>query len=415
MSKPCGASDATLVVAPEAPFPLAGGGPLRTASLLHYFVRRGPVDVIVFREPGAPDPASVFPSGLCRRIDSIPLPYHSRRLPAKLVRNSGRVLRRVPPLVDRFAGFQKQLGALLAGRHYQTALMEHFWCAPYYPQVSAVSGQVILDLFDVESVLHARCAAVERWPASLFHQVFENASRKLERHWLPRFSALLAVSEVDAEQLRPLAGRCPVLVYPNTIPWVPTPAAEEEDGEVIVFPGNLEYHPNVSAVRYFSRRIWPILRARHPALKWRLVGKNPQAVEKYVRGDPRIERTGPLADAVAELARAKVVVVPVLAGSGTRLKIVEAWAAARAVVSTTLGAEGLPASDGENILLRDDPSRFADAVSALLGNAGLRARLGQAGRRTYERELTWQSAWARLEVLLEPSGAGEHRGPPLPA
>lgn len=402
MPRPSAASDAALLLAPEAPFPLAGGGPLRTASLIGYFARRGPVDVIVFHEPGAPDPAPSFPAGLCRRVDVIPLPYHSRSLPAKALRNARRVLRRVPPLVDRFSGFENQLAALLRGRRYGIAVIEHFWCAPYYPQVAAASRQVLLDLFDVESVLHARCALTEPWPAAFAHRVFEGASRVLERRWLPRFSTLLATSDVDAAHLRPVSGGRPVLVYPNTIPLVAVPAAREE--ETIAFPGNLEYHPNLSAVRYFSRAVWPLLRARHPALKWRLVGKNPQAVEKYVGGDPRVERTGPIPDAIAELARVKVVVVPLLAGSGTRLKIVEAWAAARAVVSTTLGAEGLPAADGENLLLRDGPAEFAAAVSALLEDPDLRARLGQAGRRTYERGLTWQSAWRQLDRGLESEG-----------
>jgi glycosyltransferase involved in cell wall biosynthesis len=119
-------------------------------------------------------------------------------------------------------------------------------------------------------------------------------------------------------------------------------------------------------------------------------------VEQYVRGDERIELTGPVADAVVELAKARVVVVPLLAGSGTRVKILEAWAAGRAVVSTTVGAEGLPVRDGEHLLLRDTAESFAAAVSALLAAPEERLRLGAAGRRLWEREFTWPRAWEAL-------------------
>ena len=93
-----------------------------------------------------------------------------------------------------------------------------------------------------------------------------------------------------------------------------------------------------------------------------------------------------------------LIVVPLLAGSGTRFKIIEAWAAGRAVVSTSIGAEGLPARDGENIRLADDARNFADAVSRLLASPDLRRQLGQAGRALFEAEFTWESTWKRLDL-----------------
>jgi polysaccharide biosynthesis protein PslH len=131
-------------------------------------------------------------------------------------------------------------------------------------------------------------------------------------------------------------------------------------------------------------------------LVWRLIGKNPEAVSRHVRGDPRIQVVGPVDSAVEALAAVQVAVVPLRSGSGTRVKILEAWAASRPVVSTTLGAEGLPARDGENLILADEPGQFAAAVSALLESAALRKRLGSAGRHLYEREFTWDAAWLEL-------------------
>jgi len=131
---------------------------------------------------------------------------------------------------------------------------------------------------------------------------------------------------------------------------------------------------------------------------WRLVGKNPQAVQKYTAGDARIEWSGAVENAIAELAAAKVVVVPLLAGSGTRFKVIEAWAAGRAVVSTTIGAEGLPARHKENLLVADGAGEFAGAVSLLLTSPDLRARLGETGRALFESEFTWDCAWQSLDL-----------------
>jgi glycosyltransferase involved in cell wall biosynthesis len=186
-----------------------------------------------------------------------------------------------------------------------------------------------------------------------------------------------------------------VRVYPNAIPWVPVPVRTKE--HEIVFSGNLEYHPNFSAVRFFARQVWPGLRRRWPQLVWRLVGKSPGAVAKLVAGDPRIQLSGPVEDAVAELARAQVAIVPLLAGSGTRFKILEAWAAALPVVSTSIGAEGLPVRDGEHLLLADTAVTFAEAISRLLTCKDLRESVGNSGRLLLEKEFTWKSAWEGLD------------------
>jgi polysaccharide biosynthesis protein PslH len=164
-----------------------------------------------------------------------------------------------------------------------------------------------------------------------------------------------------------------------------------------VFSGNLEYHPNIEAVRWFRTRVWPRVRENAPGAEWRLLGSNPAAVAAFTRGDPRIRVVGPVEDAIASLAEAKVCIAPLLSGSGTRFKILEAWAAGRAVVSTTLGAEGLGARDGEHLLLADDPKDFADAVLRLWNDPSLRARLGDAGRSHYQDRFTWPAAWRKLD------------------
>jgi glycosyltransferase involved in cell wall biosynthesis len=386
---------AALMLAPEAPYPIAGGGALRTASLLEYLSRRYRVDLIVFRQPGAPDPAAQIPAGKVERVVVLDLPPNGRSLTARAWRNASRVVRDTPPLVDRFSGFDQQIREAVAGRRYDLGIVEHFWCASYWEPVAAVCRRTVLNLHNIESVLHARCAQADGSVAGLAHRLFGVSCREMERTWLPRFSEVLATSQADAATVLEIAPAAHVRVYPNAIPRRPVPEVGEEDA--VVFSGNMEYHPNTSAVRFFRQEVWPRLRERWPGLVWRLLGKNPAAVSQFTSGDTRIEVVGAVEDAVLELARAKVAVVPLLAGSGTRLKILEAWAAGIPVVSTFLGAEGLPVRPGEHLLLADGAAEFAAAVSRLLASKELRREVGLAGRLLLEKEFTWETVWNDLD------------------
>jgi polysaccharide biosynthesis protein PslH len=381
---------AALLFSPEAPYPLHGGGALRSGSLLTHLAKDRPVDLVLFRQPHSPDPAAAIPPGLVRRTLVIDLPANRRSTAAKAWRNAHRLARGVPPLVDRFAGFGISIERFLAGYEYQIGVIEHFWCAPYLEQVRGHVERAVLDLHNIESSLHSRCAAAGGGAPALAHRVFARACLGLERKWLPRFDELLVTSPEDASRAAALAPGTTVTVYPNAIPSRPAPLRAEEDA--IVFSGNMEYHPNVSAVRFFRRSVWPLIRERWPGLVWRLVGRNPGAVQRYTSGDSRIEVVGEVEDAVAHLARAKVAVVPLLAGSGTRFKILEAWSAGTPVVSTSIGAEGLPVQDGEPVLLADTAAAFSGAVSRLLESASLRQRLGASGRCLLEQRFTWDAA-----------------------
>src|SRR5579862_37113 len=133
-----------LFLTPESPYPLTGGGALRSASVLEYLARCYTVDAVIFREPGA---KVDLPSGRIDRLHVVDLPAHSKRAAARMLRNGGRLLRSAPPLVDRFSGFGASIGAFLGSRPaYDLAVVEHFWCAPYQEQVGARTRATVLDL-----------------------------------------------------------------------------------------------------------------------------------------------------------------------------------------------------------------------------------------------------------------------------
>ncbi len=356
-----------LFLSPENPTAGWGGGGLRSESLLTYLELHYDVDVMQFD-----------------------LRMHSKSTAARVRRNAVRLLQGAPPLFDRFAGYEDQLKEKIGDAHYDLAVVEHFWCASYAPLLRKHTKRLVLDLHNIESELARTHARSVRWPISWVSSRFAEAYRKLEQEWLPQFDTLLVASEDDRVRVR----HKDTHVYPNALPLLPRPESAEED--CIVFSGNLEYHPNIEAVRWFRRAIWPLIEAKCPNLEWRLVGRNPEAIEKVVAGSPKIRIVGPVDDAIAELARAKVCVVPLLSGSGTRFKILEAWAAQRAVVSTRLGAEGLAARNGEHLAIAEYPQQFADVVIRLVRDRGARAGLAAAGRRLYEDRFTWEKAWGAL-------------------
>jgi len=311
---------------------------------------------------------------------------------AKAVRNLGRLLRGVPPLFDRFSGYEEQIRRAIPWPRYDLAVIEHFWCASYAPLVRPLTNRLVLDLHNIESELartHAKAAqGFEAWAQQRFADMYT----KLEEQWLPKYDTLLVASDDDRARL----AHPDVRVFPNAIPDIEQLSVPEED--VIAFSGNLEYHPNVEAVRWFAKEIWPRVHAEVPEAEWRLIGRNPEAVAWMVSDLPRTTVTGPVEDALEALAAARVCVVPLLSGSGTRFKILEAWAAERAVVSTTIGAEGLGARNGEPLLIADDANAFVAAVVRLWKDSELRNRLGHAGRVRYEEHFSWSSAWRTMDA-----------------
>jgi polysaccharide biosynthesis protein PslH len=382
---------AALFFSPEPPFPVIGGGPSRSASVLYWLAQQFDVDVITFWDPAGQDPREAIPPGLVRRCCVIPLALHHRNAAARAWRNLSRAWRGVPSLVDRFAGFEDEVAEFLQGEQYQLAVVEHFWCAPYSPVLRPFCHQLVLDLHNIESVLAERSAKQLDFRAPV-HSVFAEAYRRLERQWLSEFDQILVPSSADASRI---PGS---VVVPNTIPFVELPNPTKKNR--IIFSGNLAYEPNRQAVHWFAREVWPNLAQSHSDLEWHLIGKNEWAVQSVVRNLPRVHSSGFVGDALTLIAEAKVAVVPIWAGSGTRIKILEAWAAGTPVVTTRIGAEGLPGVDREHWLESESGAEFLDRIDQVLQNESLADHLSLHGRQLYQNQFTWRSAWTSLDQFL---------------
>jgi polysaccharide biosynthesis protein PslH len=219
---------------------------------------------------------------------------------------------------------------------------------------------------------------------------------------LPRFSVATTVSPIEADELRRLTP-LPVSVIPVGVDTrVLHPLPEPNGPPTLVFTGSLGYQPNRQGIRWFADCVWPRIRATVPDAELEVVGRGaPRAVTALGRR-PGINVVGEVPDIAPHLARAHAVVVPILTGAGIRVKIVEAMSAGRAVVSTSLGCEGMPHVEADRqLLVADEPGQFAAQTTRLLLGPALRRSIAQEARLTAERFYDWRMLGEQLGAVLE--------------
>jgi glycosyltransferase involved in cell wall biosynthesis len=278
--------------------------------------------------------------------------------------------------------------------------------------------RLVLDEHNVEYDLHRQIA---RGNGGLLRRIYSAVNwRKLEREehalW-SRVDAITVTSRQDEARVRAARPAARVAVVPNGVDverYRPRPGDPPPDRDTILFFGALDYHPNCDGILHFLDEVWPRLIRTHPAARLRILGRRPPPVLLARRG-PAVEVGGFVEDLRPSLASAAAVVVPLRLGGGTRLKILEAMAMARPVVSTPLGAEGIEAAHGRELLVADDPERFAAEVRRLLDDPAAGARLGQAARALVEARYSWRASAISLERCLRetcaaPAAGGRAKG-----
>jgi glycosyltransferase involved in cell wall biosynthesis len=208
---------------------------------------------------------------------------------------------------------------------------------------------------------------------------------------------------VTSEKDRQALGSDNVFVLPNTV-VVPNKVAgprEKEQDDDLVFFGLLSYRPNTDAVEYFCAAIWPQLKRARPTARLWIAGANPPPSIQQLHDGTSVMVTGYVDDLAALLARCAVVVTPLRIGGGTRIKILDAMAAGKAVVSTTIGCEGLDVLHGEHLLIADRPADFSRSCLGLMADRGRREALGSAARRLVEERYRWELAPTIVDRILQ--------------
>ena len=369
-----------LFLALTDPFPPTNGHRLRTWSMLQSLAADGhELSLVVLADEEGAAPADGPLRTLCASVERVATarPAGWRQYAAR----ARAVVSRLPYGVWR-------LRSLPVRTRVEEALarggVDAVFCDGVYAMINVPDRPgvpVILNKDDVAHVILERYVALETARARRAYAALEARKvRAWERDASSRATVILACSQVDATLLRALAPATDVVVVPNVVDTAAYAPAGDVAEPVVLFQGGMDWHPNRDAVEYFAGAIWPALRALAPDAVFRVAGRGPDGAFRRRMEAAGVQFTGTVADMRAEIARAAVCVVPLRIGSGTRLKILEAAAMARPIVSTALGAEGLDLVADREIVLADDPAAFARAVAVLLVDPGARRTLGAAAR-----------------------------------
>jgi polysaccharide biosynthesis protein PslH len=394
-----------LVVTPFLPSPPRFGGQRRLDGLLRSLAKSHEVSVISFTATDEfTEPSLAATREYCREVITYPdLEFVSQR-DKRLLQARSLVSRHSFEhlLVSRRREFLERLQVLVDQGQYDIVQVEFVQMAALrFGLQKQRRYRTVLDEHNIEFDIVKRTASAEVGASRRLYSAVD--WRKLKREetaawrW---FDGVAVTSERDGAILSELEPQTKVAVVPNGADierFRPADAPPEPDN--LLFFGAMNYYPNNDGVHYFAQHIFPLIVAKRPNVKLWLVGPAPDDV-KALRG-PNVEVTD-FVDAVEPyIDRAAAVVVPLRIGGGTRLKIVEAMAKAKAVVSTRIGAEGIDVKHGESALLADEPQAFADEVERVLADAELARRIGQAARRLAVERYSWPALVSGLERFYE--------------
>jgi glycosyltransferase involved in cell wall biosynthesis len=354
----------------------------------------------------------------CREVVLVPNPFGRDGLAKRLLQlrslASARSFERLRVMVP---GLQQALDRVLRARRFDVVNLEFSFLGHCDLRQAPPGERLPALVVDSHNIDYDLARQYARAGGGLVRRCYAAANwRKLRREELAAYGdadGVYLCSAADEGRLLDEIPGARTAVIPNAADveyYQPRPTDPRPDGRTVVFFGTLSYVPNVDGVIYFARDIWPRIAEVHPEARCKIIGSRPPPALLELAG-PRLELTGFVPDLRPHLAAASVVVVPLRLGGGTRLKIVEAMAMGKAIVSTTLGAEGIDAVPGRDLLAEDEPAAFADAVNRLLAEPGLAARIGQSARRLAVERYAWSEAARALEdfyrLILELGSSGQ--------
>jgi polysaccharide biosynthesis protein PslH len=395
-------------------WPATTGGRVRSLNTISELARSHQVTVITTHGQGDDPDGLKQQLAHCERVISVPYAVPKRGSAAFAASVAGSWFSHYP--VDlwkwRVRDVRREVRAALGKVNTDLVVADFLFAAVNV----GMTGDVPVLLFEhnVEYLIWQRLAHLESnpWKRALFEMEWRKV-RACEADACRRADLTIAVSDDDKERLAELGAGIRAASIPTGVDteyFKPCGAAEVPAR--LVFSGSMDWHPNEDAVCYFVDAILPRIRAEAPAASFTIVGRNPGARVRELAAQPGVIVTGTVDDVRPSIGEASVYVVPLRAGSGTRIKIFEALAMGKAVVSTTVGAEGLALDSGRHFLAADTPHDFATAVIRLLRDPARRQALGDEGRALVEANYSWAMVARQFEehcekVIAEHAYAGQ--------
>jgi len=395
-----------LMVSPYIPSPTSGNRS-RSYYLLKMLARQHTVSLLA------------IDNGVKLEIPQTLEPLEEFTSTIEIVPSAAKAPKRLRQLLNVFLGrstylsqhiardVQGILDTMLAREQYDALLFE---CALASDYQLPSQVKIILDQHNIEYEVLYRTYLHEKFSLRKWYNWRESILvKRAELRLCQRADALVMTSERERMAMKRLFPHSFIEVVPNGVnidyfnPTTPEPECEGR----IIFTGSMEYYPNIEGALFFARKCWPLIREAIPGATWHIVGKNPRPDVQKLARLPGVTVTGSVADVRPYFNQAAVSIVPLLVGGGTRLKILEAMAMRKPVVSTSLGCEGLEVEPGKHLLLANDPETFAQHVIELLQDPEKRQALGNAGRALVEATYSWESCGDRLQYVVEEVNKGK--------
>lgn len=395
-----------LFVALTSPFPPTNGHRLKVWALLQALAQDGhSITLLILAVSSEETRDSGALLDLCEHVEALPALSHRGALAGQ---HLGRLIRLFSPQPYGASRFRcpllkERIMELLASGDFDAIFCDGEYNMQNLPDSLPVP--VLLNKDDVGYLLVERYSKLQRNPAKKLYGWLEAQKiRRFEREAVSR-ATVMSCSGFDRNLLQALCPAARITVVPNVVDTEKYAPAGEGEPSTVLYQGGMDWYPNRDAAEFFISSVLPHLRRMAPGVRFVAAGRDPSgSVGKHFARFPDVRFTGAVPDMRDEIAKAVVCVVPLRIGSGTRLKILEAAAMAKPMVSTRLGAEGLDFEDGEEILLADDPVAFASAVADLLVKPDRRRAIGQAARRRVEAQYSMGALRQSLREMLENAG-----------
>lgn len=391
-----------LFLAPRVPLPADTGGKIRTLNILKQIAKTNEVVLLCFSFEAEDQRYK-------RELEVLGIQCHF--VPMKdtpLWKKVYNVLfSSVPHSIAKYGTktMRRKVEALLKGDAFDAIHIDHLHMAHYVPEKRKVFS--ILDEHNVEYKILERCSTVARSPIK--KMLYTGQAVKMhhfEVYKAQEFRGVFTCSEDDRSILNKVTnGMVPIHVIPNGVDTEYFAASGKQEAEdAMVFTGSMDWLPNDDAITYFCAEILPLIWRENKNIKLYVVGKSPSAsVKAMAAQDPRVIVTGRVDDVRLYVEKAKVFIVPLRIGGGTRLKILEAMAMNKATVSTKIGAEGIEYTNDVDIAIADAPEHFARTVVSLIENEKAAREMGEAGRRLVCKKYDWNIVGKKIKAVYQES------------
>lgn len=392
----------------DLPYPPDRGQRMRNWGLLRVLAEEGhAITAVCFAESSDLNRIPPELLALCRRVVPVAqAPSNRGKWKSMSDRITG-LVSTLPYGAWRFRSpeYQGEVRRILSSETFDVIIWDELYNLANF--VKNPPAPVLLNTHDFVRELWQRFGSVERNPLKRAYAWIEyKKTSRWERAACAQVNAIIACSERDAGLYRDAYPSLPVTVVPNVVDTAGYEPGQTDDGQTLLFVGGMDWLPNRDAVNFFVSAIWPKILSQLPSARFVVAGSQPdREFQNYLSALPGVTCAGRVPDVRPFISQAAVCIVPLRIGSGTRMKILEAGAAGKAIISTKIGAEGLSFQDGSEICLADHPEQFAAAAVLLLKNPQRRALMGQSARNRVEQSYSYAALRRSLRDALTNSAA----------